>query len=186
MCCIQTVDLPHVTQSFNYLTTIHSRNQHRDCIEKLPFFLIVEISSYIFTSTKLHQQQTNPLIPIFAKQSRMPLRTSNVECRRTPAITCQNKQQDKSKPKGKKIKSKGSMITGSCCAQPQHASTMNDELQIKSCQTKRRSWCGCYVHTSALFSWHTILCSISCFFGTRPGVLTHFWFESSSNPLNII
>jgi hypothetical protein len=54
-CCLRIADLPHPTQSFNYLTTIHSRNQHRDCAEKLPFCLILEISSYIFTSTKLHQ-----------------------------------------------------------------------------------------------------------------------------------
>ncbi len=61
---------------------------------------IANASSYVSISIELHQQLTNPLLPIFSKQSRMPLQISNIEHRQTTTTTCQNKQQqNKSKPK---------------------------------------------------------------------------------------
>jgi Tfp pilus assembly protein PilV len=67
----------------------------------------------------------------------MPLQTSSAECVKQSATTYQsNQQQTKPNQKGKKIKCKVPIITRSCRAQPQSASTMNDELQNKSWRTQ--------------------------------------------------
>lgn len=126
----------------SYYTKLQPKNQSCD-------HLLEKLSCPHPPQRSPHISSPPPSITNNRPMPSCPFSPRNQECSSKPpapsvvkhtATTYQsNQQRTKPNQKGKKIKCKVPIITKSCCAQPQSASTMNAELQTKVGEPKRRS-----------------------------------------------